>query len=89
MPMSDKMFGRPYCFVSENLFAGMHTQSAIFRLPAADRADFLELDGTGDFKADPLYRKRAVLAPWIERSRAFTRFNTAEGKESRLGKESE
>jgi hypothetical protein len=87
--MTDKMFGRPYRFVNENLFAGLHKQSAIFRLPAADRADFPELDGSGDFKADPLDRKRAVLAQWIERSLAFTRFNTAEGGESCLGKESE
>ena len=83
---SKKMFGWPCCFVNGNLFAGLHKQSMIFRLPDADRAAFVELGGTRNFEpmpgrkvkgymimADPLDRDRSVLAQWMRRSLAFTR----------------
>ena len=47
------MFGWPCCFVIGNLFAALHKQSMIFRLPDADRVAFLELGGTGDFEPMP------------------------------------
>lgn len=81
-----KMFGWPCGFVNGNLFAGLHKQSMIFRLPASDHAEFLRLDGAAEFEpmpgrkmkgygmlADPLNRDPRELQRWMERSLEFTR----------------
>jgi len=81
-----KMFGWPSCFVNGNLFTGLHNQSMIFRLPDASRAEFLKLDGAGDFEpmpgrkmkgyaalADPLSHRRSTLETWMRRSLDFAR----------------
>src|ERR1051326_7449156 len=48
-----KMFGWPCCFVNGNLFAGLHKQNIMFRLPEKDQAAFLELDGAAEFEPMP------------------------------------
>jgi TfoX/Sxy family transcriptional regulator of competence genes len=79
-----KMFGWPCCFVNGNLFAGLHKQSMIFRLPDQDQVTFLKLEGAAEFEPmpgrkmkgyvvleNPLARDRKELAYWMSRSLDF------------------
>jgi TfoX/Sxy family transcriptional regulator of competence genes len=81
-----KMFGWPCCFVNGNLFAGLHKQRMIFRLPEKDQATFLKLEGATEFEPmpgrkmkgyvileNPLARDRKELAHWISRSLEYGR----------------
>src|SRR5689334_17063786 len=90
-----KMFGWPSCFVSGNLFAGLHKQSMLFRLSEQDQALFLRLDGAAEFEpmpgrkmkgyailSNPLTRDRNELARWINRSLEFARALTAKPKKT-------
>ena len=47
-----KMFGWPCCFVNGNLFAGLHKQSMIFRMPDADRAAVVDTRWHGRVRTD-------------------------------------
>jgi TfoX/Sxy family transcriptional regulator of competence genes len=90
-----KMFGWPSCFVSGNLFAGLHKQSMLFRLSEQDQALFLRLDGAAEFEpmpgrkmkgyailSNPLTRDRKELARWINRSLEFARALPAKPKKT-------
>jgi TfoX/Sxy family transcriptional regulator of competence genes len=76
-----KMFGWPSYFVNGNLFAGLHKEKMLFRLPEKDQAEFLRQKGAAEFEPmlgrkmkryflldNPLGRDRGLLAGWIERS---------------------
>jgi hypothetical protein len=65
-----KMSGWPCWFVNGNLFAGLHTQSMIFRLPETDQAVFLKVGGYV-ILSEPVDRNRKELARWIDRSLQF------------------
>jgi TfoX/Sxy family transcriptional regulator of competence genes len=77
-----KMFGYPCRFVNGNMFAGLHNNNMILRLPEKDRADFVKLGGR-PFEPMPgrimkeyvvvpkeLFRSRRLKA-WIERSLTY------------------
>ena len=81
-----KMFGWPCCFVSGNLFAGLHRQSMIFRLAEENRAAFLQMDDAAEFEpmpgrkmkeyvilGNPLTRDRQELEKWMGRSLQYAR----------------
>lgn len=76
-----KMFGYPCCFVSGNMFTGLHQSNMILRLPAAERETFLTRYKTKLFKPFPdrtmreyvvvpklLMQKKSELSRWLERS---------------------
>jgi TfoX/Sxy family transcriptional regulator of competence genes len=88
-----KMFGYPACFVHGNLFVGLFKQNLLFRLPEADFANFLKLDGAAHFEpmpgrrskgfaiwTDPLRRDPKLVARWILRSLEFARSLPAKDK---------
>ena len=80
------MFGWPCLFANGNLFAGMHREGLVLRLPDSDRAKILKQSGVVEFApmpgrimkgyvmiASPLAWKRDELASWIDKSLAFGR----------------
>lgn len=96
-----KMFGWPCCFVNGNLFAGLHKESMIFRLPPAGLAAFLQVEGAREFEpmpgrkmkgygiwADPLKRDRKALTRWIGRSLEFARGLPVKAAKSAAAKKS-
>jgi TfoX/Sxy family transcriptional regulator of competence genes len=81
-----QMFGWPCCFVNGHLFAGLHKESMIFRLPEAQRHAALGKPGAAHFAlmpgrqmkeyvaaAGPLLDDRATLVDWIASALAYTR----------------
>jgi TfoX/Sxy family transcriptional regulator of competence genes len=75
------MFGYPCAFVNGNMFTGLHQDSLIVRLDAADRAKLLALPGARVFEPMPgrpmqayvvvppaIVAERGALAGWIKRS---------------------
>ena len=48
-----KMFGFPCVFVNNQLFAGVHQDNIMIRLPEAERTAFLALDGAAHFEPMP------------------------------------
>lgn len=79
-----KMFGWPSVFVNGNLFAGLHKESLIFRLPEEDRTQFLQMDGAFDFEPmpgrkmkgyvllqNPIAREKRDLDRWMAKALAF------------------
>ena len=81
-----QMFGWPCCFVDGNLFAGLHKESMIFRLPEAEREAALQRPGAAPFMpmpgrpmkeylaaTGPLLDDRAALAGWIASALAYAR----------------
>jgi TfoX/Sxy family transcriptional regulator of competence genes len=88
-----KMFGWPCMFVNGNLCAGLHKQSMLFRLSAADQGVFLRLDGAAEFEpmpgrkmkgyvvfSRPLERDRKELAKWLARSLEYAKALPAKAK---------
>jgi TfoX/Sxy family transcriptional regulator of competence genes len=76
-----KMFGYPAAFTGGNMFAGLHQDSLVLRLPPDDFAEFLALDGATPFEPmagrpmkgyavapEALLKDKPVLARWLERS---------------------
>jgi TfoX/Sxy family transcriptional regulator of competence genes len=81
-----QMFGWPCCFVNGNLFAGLHRESMIFRLPEAEREKALRRPGAAPFMpmpgrpmkeyvaaAGPLLDDHAALAGWFASALAYVR----------------
>jgi TfoX/Sxy family transcriptional regulator of competence genes len=79
-----KMFGYPAAFVHGNLFAGLHQDRLMLRLPDADRAEFLAMPGALPFEPMPgrpmkgyvvapvaLLDDLDVLRGWLDRSLRF------------------
>jgi TfoX/Sxy family transcriptional regulator of competence genes len=78
------MFGYPVCVLRGNMFMGLHQDSLILRLAAADRAEFLARYGAGLFEPMPgrpmkeyvvfppslIYDDDAV-SEWVRRSRTW------------------
>jgi TfoX/Sxy family transcriptional regulator of competence genes len=59
-----QMFGYPAVFVNGNLFAGLHQEHLMLRLPDAERAEFLALPGALPFEPMPgRPMKEYVVAP--------------------------
>jgi len=56
-----KMFGYPCVFANDNMFAGLHQESMILRLPDDKRARFLELAGAAIFEPMPGRRMREYV----------------------------
>jgi TfoX/Sxy family transcriptional regulator of competence genes len=48
-----KMFGYPAAFVHGNMFAGLHQDRLVMRLPEGDRAEFMALPGAMAFEPMP------------------------------------
>lgn len=80
------MFGWPCCFVNGNLFAGLHRESMIFRLPEAEREQALRRPGAAPFMPMPgrpmkeyvaaagtLLDDRDALAGWMASALAYVR----------------
>jgi Regulator of competence-specific genes len=76
-----KMFGYPAVFVRGNMFAGLHEDRLVMRLPEAERAEFMALPGAVPFEPMPgRPMKEYVVAPaallgdpdalrgWLDRS---------------------
>ncbi|SRR5581483_4624290 len=76
-----KMFGYPAGFVNGNMFAGLFQDSLMLRLPEADLAEFLRLDGARPFEPMPgrpmrgyaiapatLLQDKPSLARWLDRA---------------------
>ena len=89
-----KMFGYPAAFTGGNLFAGLHQEDLILRLPAEDRAQAQRTIGARPFEPIPgrAMREYVALADaerlgsgrlhlWLARSFAYVR--TLPAKESR------
>ena len=79
-----KMFGYPCAFVNSNMFAGLHQQSLIVRLPEGERARLLQEPGAEVFEAMPgrpmreyvavppgMIRDGPTLAAWVGRAFAY------------------
>jgi TfoX/Sxy family transcriptional regulator of competence genes len=79
-----KMFGYPCCFAGGNMFAGLHQESMILRLPAGAREELLALPGAAVFEPMPGRRMKEyvtvppgiiedprTLAKWVARSFAY------------------
>jgi hypothetical protein len=92
-----KMFAWPCVFLNGNLFAGLHKENIIYRLPELDQERFLKLEGAGLFSpmpgrpmkgfvilSDPLNRSRAELSKWM--SHAFEYATTLPPKEKKSAK---
>jgi TfoX/Sxy family transcriptional regulator of competence genes len=47
------MFGYPCCFVRGNMFAGLHQESLIVRLPERERGELLSVPGAHTFEPMP------------------------------------
>jgi TfoX/Sxy family transcriptional regulator of competence genes len=78
-----KMFGYPCAFVNGNMFAGLHQEDMILRLPDADRAALAAMPGGGAFEPMPgrpmkeyvkvppaLVEDRRALSDWTARAHA-------------------
>jgi TfoX/Sxy family transcriptional regulator of competence genes len=78
------MFGYPVCVLRGNMFMGLHQDSLILRLAAADRAEFLARYDAGLFEPMPgRPMKEYVVVPpslvydddavseWVRRSRTW------------------
>ncbi len=76
-----KMFAWPCLFLNGNLFAGLHKENIIYRLPEPEQKSFLKMDGAGLFSpmpgrpmkgfvilSDPLHQNRAELEKWMSRA---------------------
>jgi TfoX/Sxy family transcriptional regulator of competence genes len=76
-----RMFGYPAVFVNGNMFAGLHEEHLVMRLPDELRSEFLTLPGAVPFEPMPgRPMKEYVVAPalllgdpqglreWLERS---------------------
>jgi TfoX/Sxy family transcriptional regulator of competence genes len=58
------MFGYPAVFVNGNMFAGLHEERLVIRLPDAERAEFMALPGAVPFEPMPgRPMKEYVVAP--------------------------
>ncbi|HEX9164113.1 MAG TPA: TfoX/Sxy family protein [Thermoanaerobaculia bacterium] len=80
-----KMFGYLAGFTGGNMFAGIFQDSIVLRLPEDARAEFIKKTGGEPFApmpgrvmkeyvlaSKPLLKKRAELASWLEKARAYT-----------------
>ena len=81
-----KMFGYPAAFTGGHLFAGLHQEDLILRLPPDDRAEAAAAVGARPFEPMPGRAMReyvalagaerfqpAQLAAWLQRSFAYAR----------------
>jgi TfoX/Sxy family transcriptional regulator of competence genes len=84
---SRKVFGYPAAFTNGQMFAGLHQDNMILRLPDEDRARFLQLKGAHAFEPMPgrpmreyvvvpktMMKTGDELQAWLEK--AFTYANT-------------
>ncbi len=61
---SRKMFGYPAVFAGGNMFAGLHQENMVLRLPDDERAEFLQIEGAVPFQPMPGRAMREyVVAP--------------------------
>lgn len=78
-----RMFGFPCVFAHGNMFAGLHQEDFVLRLPEKDREVFLRLKGARPFEPMPgrvmseyvvvpqdILRSEALLGTWF--NKAFT-----------------
>jgi TfoX/Sxy family transcriptional regulator of competence genes len=94
-----QMFGWPCCFYEGNLFMGLHKDSMIFRLPEAERQEFLRQPGAAEFSPmpgrpmkeyvaarTPLLEDHQALTRWVAHSLAYARQlpSKAKAKSSRI-----
>lgn len=76
-----QMFGYPAGFVNGNLFAGLHQESLMVRLPPDPREELLRLPGAGPFEPMPgrpmagyavlppeMARDPGAAAAWVRRA---------------------
>jgi TfoX N-terminal domain len=81
-----KMFGYPAAFIGGNLVTSLFHDRWVMRLPDADRAELLEMDGAGPFAPMPgremkgfamlppsVVADDAALSTWLERAFAHGR----------------
>lgn len=79
-----KMFGYPAAFLNTHLYAGLHQENMILRLPEADRKELIEKHGASVFAPmDGRVMKEyvslppamlvdpAALAPWVSKAMGF------------------
>ncbi len=57
-----KMFGYPCAFVNGNMFTGLHQHDLIVRLDEPERAELMELAGSGPFEPFPGRAMREYVA---------------------------
>jgi TfoX/Sxy family transcriptional regulator of competence genes len=80
-----QMFGYPAAFVNGQMFAGLHEEKMVLRLPEEERASFLLLAGARQFEPMPGWpmREYVVVPPsmlaardeldgWILKALAYT-----------------
>ena len=79
-----KMFGCPAAFANGYMFAGLHQDSFVLKLPAADYAAFLKVEGAKPFEpmpgrvmsgfvvVPPEMLNSDELKPWLEKAFSFT-----------------
>ena len=63
-PLAERrmMFGSPAAFVNGNMFAGVHQQQIVFRLPEGLRAELLKVEGAEQFEPMPGRPMREYIA---------------------------
>lgn len=96
-----KMFGYPAAFTGGHLFAGLHQEDLILRLPADDRAEATCTIGARPFTpmpgrtmsgyvavGDAQRHGPAGLRPWLARSFAFARSLPPKATKQPAGKRS-
>jgi len=68
-PLAERrlMFGMPAVFLNGNMFAGLHGERMVLRLPDAPRGELMAKEGGGPFEPMPgrPLRDYAIVPPWI------------------------
>ena len=88
-----KMFGYSCVFAKGNMFAGLHEEGMVLRLPDEQRAEFLRLKGSKQFEPMPgrvmreyvvvpkvLLNELDQLREWVEKSLAYVSSLPAKAK---------
>jgi TfoX/Sxy family transcriptional regulator of competence genes len=81
---SRKVFGYPALFINGQMFAGLHQDKMILRLPEEDRTRFMQLKGASVFEPMPgrpmreyvvvppsLIKSDAALQVWLDKALAY------------------
>ncbi len=87
-PLAERrqMFGYPCCFVNGNMFAGLHQETMILRLPDGQRKELLKVKGATVFEPMPgrpmreyvavppsLLADQGALSGWMAKSLEYAR----------------
>lgn len=97
-PLAERrqMFGYPCCFVNGNMFAGLHQENMMLRLPDGQRKELLKVKGVRVFEPMPgrpmreyvavppsLLADHDALRGWMAKSLEYARSLPAKAKKAK------